>query len=231
MQSRGELVSLKDIETLYTNISNKFTNIIAKNIKNIVEYEHPDGYILHNNVCIIIEHFEISATKTNRNGALYSVEISKLNRNWSNTNNKHAIYSEDYKYLYDSIRKGLDKHNKFEEYKKSLLNSGKITEKTRVINTVLIEEKTISIVYNPISTGYNWMCSCALFNHKVLDIISRYTSIDYIIYQDVLWIKNKAAYIIKNNMKRNYNTFYYYRPFYKNVLLDLIHISVEQEEK
>ena len=59
MKTRGELNKLKSIKYLYTNLPNKITHLIASNIHNIIDLDCPDGYIICNDTCIIIEHFEI----------------------------------------------------------------------------------------------------------------------------------------------------------------------------
>lgn len=110
----------------------KKVNDVFDALLNICLFDAPDGYYIKENRVIIFEHFEFDSSKKNRKGSGYRRENNLIDgkiEEWSQSNqgvivieNKSLSNTE---YLSDNFNHGLSSHcNKFESYKKNLIDKG-----------------------------------------------------------------------------------------------------------
>lgn len=225
MEDRIKILK-NNISTIYCNTSLKNDTTIhklANRLRTLEVRDNPDGIImLDDNECIIIEHFEIDASKHTKKGSTAKRELGRITRDWEKEH-ELAKYSDSKENLISSLVKLINKHNKFDIYRDNLIKEQVINKETIVHNILFIEDRTLLVGIK----DNKYLNSCILFDREILKILEEYTDIDYIISINNHLLKMKEACIIKNNDSDNYDCPEYDAMYFDSIVADMTFIKLD----
>lgn len=124
---------------------------LVNNLRRIVPFDRPDGYLIAENVVYIIEHFEFDSSKvTKKKGSISRSELGRVKRefekypidNESAYIDKLDIAPSADSYIKNAIQNMQNHYAKIQDYKNNLLSSGIITSCSIVKVGFFIEDIT-----------------------------------------------------------------------------------------
>ncbi len=197
----------------------KLDNILS-NLSNIVFFDRPDGYMIFKDYILIFEHFEISASNSNRKGSQVRKEKARIDRKFNELfeqeGNQNKIWGEQMdieisaeNLVCDFNKQYLNHYRKIEEYKKHLIKKGIATIDTKFQVCFCVEDNTT-------------LGSLCLVNHRptTLRIVDIKECLETI-------IKNKVDYLMLFNTFSNDRSVYFTS---KSGLKDLLLKSSKMQE-
>lgn len=127
---------------------------ILSNLSNIIFFDRPDGYMVFKDYILIFEHFEISATNSNRKGSQIRKEEARIDRKFNELfeekDNQNKIWGEQMdveisteNLVNDFNKQYLNHYRKIEEYKKHLIKEGVATKDTKFQVCFCIEDVSV----------------------------------------------------------------------------------------
>lgn len=155
---------------------------IIRNFNNLIVNEEPDGFIVMQDYILILEHFEIDATKRNRKGSQTRIQENiienKINQTTNTLVSMQMQVNISTNNLIDNFRQIYVNHfNKIENYKKNLISKGIGNQNTKFKICFFIEDVT------PMGTFYlnnNQRTKLRITDIKECVEILQSNTIDYI---------------------------------------------------
>lgn len=120
--------------------------------KNLVPYDHPDGYSVLNGDLLIVEHFEFDSSKNSRGGSQQRTSDAKGKREFSETlpsiEGTESNWTIDAEYSMQNYKKNFEKvfsshYSKIDNYKESLIAANIVPQDANIRTMFFVEDTTL----------------------------------------------------------------------------------------